>query len=58
MSVQAFIPEAAVERLYQGVISWFSRPGKVQDNPVLVGPFVQCLRDEFAAIINLVSLSA
>jgi LytS/YehU family sensor histidine kinase len=42
MGVQTLIPEAAVERLYQGVISWFPWPGEVQGYIVFIGqPIVE-----------------
>lgn len=53
MGIQAFLPEAAVERPDLGVIRGFSRSGEVQLDPMLVGPFVHSLRDEFVTVVDL-----
>ncbi len=44
--IQAFPPKLAVEALDKAVVRGLSRPGKVQFNPVHVGPEVQGLADE------------
>lgn len=56
MHVQAFISETAVKRFYIRVISWLSRSGENQCNIIFIGPQIQNLRDEFAAIIYLYAL--
>lgn len=53
MFVQTFLAEAAIERLDLGVIRRLAWSGEVQLDPVLIGPLVHDIRDEFAAVVDL-----
>lgn len=53
MCVQTFLLEATIEGLDLGVIRRFARSREVQFDPMIVGPLVHCLRDEFAAVVDL-----
>ena len=49
--VQALLPEAAVERLDEGVVRGLARPAEVQFYTVQVSPLVQSLRSELRVIV-------
>lgn len=41
-----------IEGLDLGVIRRLARPGEVQFDPMLIGPLVHGLRNEFAAVVD------
>jgi hypothetical protein len=51
MSIQTFIPVAAVEGFNKGIIGRFSRSGEVQRHLVVIGSSVECLGDDFTAVV-------
>ncbi len=53
MQVQTLDPEPAVERFDVRIIRGFSRPGEVQDTPVVIRPHVEHLRNECTAVVHL-----
>ena len=53
VDVQAFIAKAAVEGFDEWIIRWLSGPREVERHLVIIGPLVQRLRDEFAAVVDL-----
>ena len=55
-SVQTLLPELAVERLYEGIIGWFSWAREAQCDVIDLGPKVKVAGDKFAAIIDTYGL--
>lgn len=53
MRVQAFLAESPIERLVLRVIGWLAGTREVDLYAVLVCPLVECLGDEFAAVVGL-----
>lgn len=52
MSVQALGPELAIEGFDEAVVRRLARPGKVQNNALLIGPQIEVAGDELAAIVD------
>lgn len=56
MVIQAFIPEATVEALDEGVLRGFAGLDQLQLNTMLAGPLVQCLAGKFWPLVGSNSL--
>ncbi len=53
MRVEAFLPEASVEGFVLRIVGRLTRTREVNLHAILVRPFVERLRNEFAAIVYL-----
>ena len=49
--VEAFGPNAAIERLRERIVGRLAGAAEVQDYVMLIGPQIEILRDEFRAIV-------
>lgn len=56
VDVQAFIAEAAIERLDERIVGGLAWPAERELHSMLVRPLVQCFADELAAVIGLDAL--
>ena len=56
MHVQAFVPEATIERLKVGTIRRFARSGEVERHAEVVGRSVQRPADELAPVVHIDTL--
>ena len=52
VGIEAFLPEASVERFDEGIVCGFAGPGEVQRDAVSIGPNVKISRHELAALID------
>src|SRR5262249_43175834 len=52
MDVKAFVAQRSIERLDEAVIGWLAWPAKVDLGLVVIGPEIEHLAREFAAIID------
>ncbi len=56
MGVEALVPEAAVERLDEGIVGRLAGATEVQDHAVLVGPSIERVGDELRAVVDVDAL--
>src|SRR6516162_9438252 len=52
VGIEAFLPEASIERFDEGIVCGFAGPGEVQRDAALIGPDVKISRHELAALID------
>ena len=57
MSVQTLLPELAVERLYEGIIGWFSWTREVQCDVIDIGPKVKVAAFIFLFLIGYAAIN-